>query len=166
MTHMQMGDLTFFPSAAIHNGTVHGKQDAHLHMKLSYTESQLRIALENEPGPQHSIALAMQHRHGENFVIRNARGRGNKSSIDINTIANDQSTLLGCREMAQAADLMDADLSLVFSQSKVTLAMNLLCHECPAVEVQENELSLPSNSVLVCAGGWLAELTVTFKLLF
>ena len=135
-------------------------------MKVSYTESQLCIALENEPGPQHSTALAMQHQHGENFVFHNARNKGTKSSIDMNTIANGQSTLPGCREMAQAADLMDADLSLVLSQSKVTLAMKMLCHVCPAVEVQENELRLPSNSVLVCAGGSLAELTVTFKLLF
>ena len=118
---------------------------------VSYNEGRLDIRLENEPGPNHSNALALQDQEGENFLFK----AQNNGLIDIRNKTNYKSTLVGCRKMAQAAALMEAELGLAFHPRRVIFAACLPCLEVCCGESQEGKLMVCQNTVLICAGAVL-----------
>ena len=80
------------------------KQPPALLLKIRVESGQLVFELENLAGPRHHIALEMQAKHGASMVFDKA--------LELGSIGNSTSTLLGMGEIRIAADAMGATYNL------------------------------------------------------
>ena len=98
-------------------------------MKLCVVNGRTILTLVNLPGYQHAKALQLQEQYGRNFLFTS---RPKENRLNISHIGSTQSTFLGMscticlcamtiypgmNEMLQAANLMDAKISLTFEDT-------------------------------------------------
>jgi len=99
----------------VHNATTHGCAGGPLIMKLCVVNGRTILTLVNLPGCQHAKALQLQEQYGRNFLFTS---RPKENRLNIRHIGSTQSTFLGMNEMLQAANLMDANISLTFEDTR------------------------------------------------
>jgi len=133
----------------VHNATTHGCAGGPLIMKLCVVNGRTILTLVNLPGCQHAKALQLQEQYGRNFLFTS---RPKENRLNISHIGSTQSTFLGMNEMLQAANLMDANISLTFEDTRVVFMLSWECKPCsPAAVIPETEMVLPEGSILICA---------------
>ena len=133
----------------LHNACQHGKQEGAVEICVNFdvTKSTLAISVSNEPGAKHVESMALQHEKGPNFLFREV-----EHTAAYYQLGTSQSTYLGIGEVQMAALVLNASVSLIFGDAKVTFQMEIEVVIATAIDNVTAALPpLPPGMQLICA---------------